>query len=346
MPALFDVKDIDRKVFQESLEDFLPARIIDAHTHVYRAVDGSHDAGGSSRTVSWPARVASEDPIEDLEATYALMFPGRSVTPLMFTSVFPGDDMDRLNTYVSDCSARKGYPALLYAHPTWSAADVERKIRTGGFRGVKVYLDLSPAYIPEKEIRIFDFLPPAQLDVLDRNKWVVMLHIPRDGRLHDPVNLAQMLEIERSWPGARVIIAHTGRAYCEEDVGNAFDVLKATRNMVFDFSGNTNDRVIQGALECFGAERCLFGSDMPITRMRMRRVCENGRYVNIVPRGLYGDVSGDSHMRAVDPPEADRLTFFIYEEILAIKRAVERCRLGRNDIEAIFHTNAKRVLGL
>ena len=79
--------------------------------------------------------------------------------------------------------------------------------------------------------------------------------------------------------------------------------------------------------------------------MRMRRVCEGGTYVNIVPRGLYGDVSGDRNMREVDPPEADRLTFFMYEELLAIKRACTRAGVDRRGVEAIFRTNAERVLG-
>jgi uncharacterized protein len=346
MAALFEVKDCDQKIYREELDGFLPDRLIDAHTHVYRAEDGSHGADVFQRVVSWPSRVAKDDPVEDLQETYRLMFPGRHVTPLMFTSVFEGDDMDVLNGYVASRAASTGYPALLYAHPSWDGASLERKITAGGFRGVKVYLDLSPAYIPVREIRIFDFLPPHQLDVLDRNGWAAMLHIPRDGRLKDPVNLAQMLEIERNWPRVRLVIAHVGRAYCDEDMGDAFTVLAQTRRMHFDFSANTNDRVFEAALRTFGPERCLFGSDMPITRMRMRRACENGRYVNIVPRGLYGDVSGDPHMREVDPPEADRLTFFLYEEILAIKRAVRRIGLGAADVEAIFHGNAARLLGL
>jgi hypothetical protein len=116
--------------------------------------------------------------------------------------------------------------------------------------------------------------------------------------------------------------------------------------MVFDFSANTNDHVFEAALRAFGPERCLFGSDMPITRMRMRRICEAGRYINIVPRGLYGDVSADKNMREAEPPEADRISFFMYEEVLAIKRAVERLGLGRSDVEAVFYANAKRFLGI
>jgi uncharacterized protein len=344
--ALFEVKDVDRAVWRDELDGFLPPRIIDAHTHVYRRQDQTHDESAMARFVTWPLRVAADDPIEDLVETYRLMFPGRAVTPLIFSSIYEGDDIDRMNAYVAASAAERGFPSLMYAHPSWDGADLERKIRTGGFRGVKVYLNLCPRYIPEKEIRIFDFLPPHQLEVLHHNSWIVMLHIPRDGRLKDPVNLAQMLEIEDNWPGVRLVIAHVGRAYCDEDMGDAFSVLGRTRRMRFDFSANTNDRVFEAALRAFGPERCMFGSDMPITRMRMRRTCEGGRYVNVVPRGLYGDVSGDSHMREADPPEADRLSFFLYEEILAVKRAVKRMGLGASDVEQVFHGTAARMLGI
>ena len=346
MATLFEIKDVDRKAYQDSLRDFLPEKIVDAHTHVWLGKHSSHDQSAFARVVSWPSRVAKDNSVEDLVETYRLMFPGKAVTPLMFASVMEGDDIDLQNAYVSRSAADRHFPALLYAHPSWTGPELERRLRAGGFIGAKVYLNLAPSYIPRKEIRIFDFLPPHQLDVLNAGRCVVMLHIPRDGRLKDPVNIAQMIEIERNWPSVRLIIAHVGRAYCTEDVGDAFTRLSATQNMVFDFAANTNDWVFAQALRTFGPERCLFGSDLPITRMRMRRTCENGIYVNIVSRGLYGDVAGDKNMREIDPPEADRLTFFMYEEILAIKKAAESCGLGRPDVEAIFHANAQRVLGI
>ena len=88
----------------------------------------------------------------------------------------------------------------------------------------------------------------------------------------------------------------------------------------------------------------LFGSDLPVARMRMRRVCEDGVYVNVIPRGLYGDVTGDVHMREVDPPEADELSFFMYEIIDAFRRAAEATGLTRGDIEDVFRNNAQRLL--
>ena len=171
-----------------------------------------------------------------------------------------------------------------------------------------------------------------------------MLHIPRDGRLRDKVNLAQMAEIDKHYPNAQVIIAHVGRAYCPEDVGDAFEILAGTNNLLFDFSANTNTWVFERLIEAVGPGRILFGSDLPIPRMRMRRICENGIYVNLVPKGMYGDVSGDKNMRDVEGAEAETLTFFMYEEILAFKRAAEKTGLSREDIEDIFYRNSARVL--
>ncbi|MBN1837916.1 MAG: amidohydrolase family protein, partial [Spirochaetales bacterium] len=171
-----------------------------------------------------------------------------------------------------------------------------------------------------------------------------MLHVPREERLRDPVNLAQILEIERRYPGVRLILAHVGRAYCSEDVGNAFEVLKDTERLVFDFSANTNPWVFARLLEAVGPRRVLFGSDLPILRMRMRRICENGRYVNLVPKGLYGDVSGDPNMREVEGAEAEGLTLFMYEELRAFRRAAEERGLSPGDLKDVFHDNAAGLI--
>lgn len=330
----------------EKLDAFLPPHLIDVHTHVYRAADQPKSQGsGRERLVTWPARVATENPVKDLIETYRLLFPGRRVTPMMFGMVLShNSNAARDAAYVASCARAHGFPALIFAMPTWTATDFEQRIIKGGFLGVKCYLSLAPPYIPTSEIRIFDFLPHYQLEVLNRHGWIAMLHIPRDARLKDPVNLAQMLEIESRYPNLKLIIAHVGRAYCPEDVGAAFKVLKATKRMFFDFSANTNAGVFRQLIETVGPKRILFGSDLPITRMRMRRICEKGNYVNLVPRGLYGDVSGDSHMRAVGKTEAARMTFFLYEEIAAFRRAAADTGLTPRDIRLVFHDNAAAMI--
>lgn len=345
MKPLFEVRDIDRGFYESRLRDWLPAKIIDIHTHVWlKQFMAKPEPGMQARTVSWPSMVADQNPVEDLIETYRLMFPGKSVTPLMFANLSGPEQFDAANDYVSLAAQKHRFPALIFSDPRWAASELEDRIQKGSFSGIKSYLTLAPSYLPTAEIRIFDFFPHHQLEVANRHGWIVMLHIPRDGRLRDPVNLAQMLEIDDRYPDLKLIIAHVGRAYCPEDIGDAFKILARTRKMCFDFSANTNEETFRRLLETVGPKRVLFGSDLPILRMRTRRICEKGSYVNLVPKGLYGDVSDDKHMREVSAEEAERLTFFMYEELDAFRRAAQAVGLNAGDIKDVFYDNAAAML--
>ncbi|MBN2210081.1 MAG: amidohydrolase family protein [Sedimentisphaerales bacterium] len=344
MQTLFEIKDVDRRVYQEQLEAFLPDNIIDIHAHVWLRHFRMQSPQTPKRTVSWPSRVANDNSLEDLLETYKLMFPGKKVTPLIFTTLKPGDKIEEANAYISDCSFRTGVPGLIWACPWWSAEELETKIGNGGFLGAKVYLTFSPEYIPQNELRIYDFLPHHQLEVLDRLGLIVMLHIPRKDRLKDPVNQQQLLEIHNRYKNLKVIIAHVGRAYCNHDLGNAFEVLKNANRLLYDFSANTNSWIFEQLIKAVGPKRILFGSDLPILRMRMKRIEKDGIYVNIVPKGLYGDVTGDKNMAEIEGEEADKLTFFMYEELAAFRKAAEATALSRNDIMDIFFNNAVTLI--
>ncbi|MCL1854676.1 MAG: amidohydrolase [Clostridia bacterium] len=345
MKPLFEVKEVDRVFYESRLKSFLPSRMIDVHTHIWLA-DFMSGTRLNSRGPTWPARVARDNPADDLIASYGLLFPDQQVKALLFGHPSRCCDLSRNNHYVAQCAKEHGMPALMITVPDADVGDLERQLDNGGFIGAKVYLDLAPEQIPSEEICIYDFLPKEQLTLFNERSAVVMLHIPRPARLKDPLNLRQMMEIEQEYPHIRLIIAHVGRAYCPEDIGNAFEVLSRSERMMFDFSANTNEQVFIELIKAVGPKRILFGSDLPITRMRMKRVCENGSYINIVPKDLYGDLTGESHMREAEGEDAESLTFFMYEEVDAFRRAVEKTGLSKEDIADIFYRNAERTLGL
>ena len=334
--ALFEVTERDREIYEKELRDFLPDNILDVHTHLW--LDRLLPESIRTAKVRWPLLVARDNSIEDMQETFRLLFPGKNVSALMFTT---RGSWEEHNRYVSESAKKLGWYGLYYSHPEETGEELKKKIRDGGFVGIKSYGKFAPKYIPQKEVRIFDFFPKAQLETVNEIGGIVMLHIPRDGRLRDPVNLEQILEIKREFPNVRLIIAHVGRAYTHEDIGNAFtDYLNKAPDLMYDFSANCCDYAISEVIKNAGVSHVMYGTDMPILRMRTHRIEENGTYINLVPPGLYGDERDDPHLRAVSPEEAENITFFLYEELLAFKRVCKELDLTKKDVEDIMYNNA------
>ena len=343
--SLFPVYDHDREFYEKNLRDFLPQKLFDIHCHIYLdAFRAPRIVDPNSRVVTWPELVAKDNSVEDLRETYRLLCPDKELSWLTFASASYRDDIPANNEYVAKAANRQDLFGLYYSRPTQSAQEVEEAVKKGGFLGLKSYLDLAPSYLPGDEIRILDFFPHHLLEVADQHGWIIMCHIPRSKRLRDPVNLAQIKEIKKRYPHLRLIIAHIGRAYCPEDVGNAFEELADCGDLLFDFCANCCEPVFEQALRAVGPQRMMFGSDMPILRMRTHRICENGTYINLVPPGLYGDPKQDPHLREVAKGEENQITFFLYEEMYAMRQATEALGLGRKDVEDLFYGNARRLI--
>lgn len=333
------INDYDKQVYEKELKNFLPETFIDIHTHIWK--NTFTPAGSSNGGSTWTKSVADDMTAEELLESYERLFPQNKVIPLVFGGC--SHVIKECNDYVYETASRHGFPVLTrtdaFIHPDALA----REVHANRSLGLKPYLTCDPPYnIPANELRIFDFLPLEHLEMANRNGWIVMLHIPRSGRLRDAVNIAQLMEIEKRFPNVKLIVAHIGRAYSKQDLGDAFEVLKNTKNMMFDFTANVCDDAIKACIEAVGTERLMFGSDLPIAAMRMYRVTdETGWYKNVVPRGLYGDVSDDPHMMETD--ETD-ITLMIYEQIRALQRVAMDLHLTDTQVEQIMYTNAKNLL--
>lgn len=331
--------EYDKKVYTEELSDFLPKNIVDSHTHVWQAEDCSYDRVNNPRY--WPDRVAGECTIEDLKQTYIDLFPDKKVIPVIFGT--PSGIIDRENEYIKVVKEREKYPALYLTHYDMAPEFLEEQVINGGFQGLKPYLSNCKAGVVGANADIFDFLPEKHLKVADKYGWKVVLHISKPDRLKNPTNIKQLMEIEQKYPKVKLIVAHIGRAYAPEDIGNAFDTLKNTKNMMFDFCANTLPEATEKCIEAVGTKRVIFGTDMPIAKMKMYRICENGNYINVVPRGLYGDLTNAAHMRESDETN---ITNFTYEIIRGFKKTAEKLGLSKDDVADIMCNNAAKLYGI
>lgn len=336
-----EITDYDKKVYEEQLKNFLPDNIVDIHIHLWEPGTKIATEENTKGMQNWGEIAAQDCTYEDLEQSYVQMFPDKKVKAVLMTD--PVAVLHKENKYVIEKAKANNLPAFYCTTYASTADEIRKAVLEDGFCGIKPYLTNCPEYIPADEVRIYDFLPPEHLEVCNELGAIIMLHIPRSKRLRDPVNLAQMKEIDEKYPNAKVIYAHIGRAYCDEDFGNGFEVLASLKNCYVDFTANTHVNAMIEAVKAVGTKRLMFGSDMPITKMRMYRICENGTYINVVPRGMYGDVSDDPHMRETD--ETD-ITSFMYEELLAFKECAKKLNLSKQDVEDIMCNNACKLFGI
>ncbi len=324
----------DQRIYEQHIAPWLPPEVIDIHTHI-----GLREYWGpvsdARRAEMWPMEIADSQSWEELEQAFAVMLPSVQTRALCFGWVYREVDIEANNRYVwsgrhRDCCAG----TLLVSHPDWPAERIDEALASG-WLGLKPYPDLAPGGYGDCSIA--DFLPDSHLSVLDRYGGLLMLHLPRAGRLADPDNIRELLDMRQRFPSVRIIVAHIGRAY---GMPNAQSGLKHFRDtdIVFDTAAHLNSDVFALALETIGPQRVLYGSDLPVMIMRGFREHDGDRYIN----WTNGDYSWNTRRK---PPETEAgYTWFLYEELLALIRAFERSGLTSADAADVFYGNAIRLL--
>lgn len=326
----------DTRIYYEELAPWLPARIIDCHVHI--GLQEFWDVVSPERVKSmWALEVARENSWEDLRRTCVRLFPEQQVGVIAFASVAREVDLRHANEYVRAGVADPANDAagLFATSPEWDASLVwEAMLR--GFRGIKPYPD--QARKDTSEVSIYEFVPKEHLAVLERCRGILMLHLPRDGRLGDPDNIREVLEISDAYPSIKIVLAHVGRAYCLPTAERGLPSFAGRYNIFFDTSANLNADVFELALRVVGPDRLLFGSDLPVTLMRGVREHVGEEYINYTN----GDYSWNVGRRS--PQEEAGYTYYLYEELRALIRAVKRCGLGKDAMDKIMYSNSAGLL--
>jgi predicted TIM-barrel fold metal-dependent hydrolase len=324
--------DVDRRVWEDELEAFVPMRVFDAHAHIFL---GEHCVQTPDDPVFprpwWVDGEMAHSDLGALQALWSVLAPGREVHYLLIPFPFSKVDMQAQIAFTAAEAAKDPASAAeMVVTPQMDPAWVAQQVDEHGFVGLKPYVYFAP---DPDEGRIVDMIGEGILQVADDRGLVITLHLGKHRGLADPENIADIRALSARYPRIRWILAHCGRSWAPWAIEGSIHQIKDCPNLWFDTSAVCDTEVFNLLLDAIPPERILFGTDaFPVGNRR-------GRYVG------YGYSFTPLPEVVVPTPEAAaEATFVMYESLRALRYAVKRHGWGRTEIQGLFHDNAARLL--
>lgn len=330
--------EIDGKIWREELRDFLPDRLLDFHGHLFGpGVEPKRDP-----TVVRARQTAPDVPdvfgMEDLDTVRRTLFPGKDYRALLFGSVSEDADMVRNNAYVQAATQASGDFAL---GVPWMQ-DVEALtalIKEGGFLGYKPYWTLVEG-IPSHDITIEAMVPQPLRHAANALGTLIMLHIPRPGRLADPKNIEGIIRLCRECPRAKIVLAHLGRAYMLSATTRLGALLsERLDNLYWEFSNVQNWEAFEVFFQKLDLRRVMYGLDLPVATIKGKMVIVNEQNLFLTKEPFAFSLHNPAKAYPI------RCTFYAYEIIRECRKAL--VKLGKTDdltVEDLFYNNGMRLI--
>ena len=328
---------VDLPFYKAEIAPFLPRRVLDFHTHIWSSrnwqkVPWQSGAKGGKYMV-----VAEKYSPEALLADGHRCFPDRPYHAVCFGYPVPVVDWRKDAAFVASAGRAHDtlFPLVLAGTGLKLTRDeYEAALDTQGFYGFKVFL---PWYGDNYgNTRVEDMVGRTEMRLANERGLVVLLHVPRSGRLADPVVQRGVRRLADACPDASVVLAHAGRCYLPAEMKKAIGSVRNLRNVSMDLSMVMDPVVVQMALDAIGPGRLLYATDFPVAAMRGRRVRVMDHWVDVMLPGYPASsyrVGGQV-----------RATFMAWEIALAIRWAAELAGVSRKDVHGIFWDNGMRLL--
>jgi len=320
----------NKKIFEEEFEEFLPDKILDFHVHIFSA-----DACISNlRPVNAGGNSLTSYTIDELESDMLELYPRRESFGVCFGFCSRELDVAKNNRYVATSCDKEHFFPVRMLMPEEDPELVEQEIISQGFLGFKPYLTFVNK--PTEEVTVQDMIPDSFMEIANRYGLFVVLHIPRKQRLADPENRKDVLRICNNFPSAKIILAHVGRAYFMKNIVGNLEPFIDIPNLYFDLAMVINWEVLEYLFSRASLERILYATDIPVSLAAGTSIEVNHQYSYLTPVPWELSICDSDH-RIV-------YTSFAYEELRAIKKAVQRVGLGRSFVEDLFYHNGDRLL--
>jgi len=280
------------------------------------------------------ASEAFEQSKKELEENFKILFPKKEVDCVSFPFPFRETHIEKANNYIL------GFSNPFILGDIYNPKKTIKLLENKKVKGLKVYYDFVKK--DYKDIIISDFLPEVFLEKLNSLKKPLMLHVPGSS-INEAKNISELIRISKDFPNLKIILAHIGRCSTKKDLVESLSTIKNLTNIVLDTSTITSAEAFEEAIKIFGVNRILYGSDSPYSNT-------NGRIINVP-----GKIKNPFITQKVFPwtlpylrkwylQNKPELTFLVYHQLDAMRKASKKLRLGKEDIERIFYKNAKKLL--
>jgi len=332
--SAYDTNSLDTRIWQEELADFVPARVFDAHVHIYRWAFDLDPAKATGPFAGGIGALFPEVTWEVADAVDAALMPGREIERLAFPFPFPQPcDFDGSNAYLAGEVAKGGgrSRSLMLVHPGMSAAVVEAEVRRHGHIGFKPYRWYGKDPV---EGRLTDFMPEHQIAVADRLGLIIMMHLSKRDAVADPENVEDLLRLSARYPNAKWVLAHCARSYSSWAIEASAVKLRGLPNVWYDTSTVCDSDALDALYTGVGVDRIMYGSDDMIGPMR-------GKYITFGRAWAY--LSPDNHAMSLAHCDG-RMTFTRYEQLRAMKRGGRRIGLDAAQRQALFYDTARALV--
>lgn len=329
---------INHDYYRRKIAPILPPTVLDFHTHTWSANNWQERPWATDKSGGRYMVTEEFYPPEQLLRDGRACFPDREYEAVCFGYPTPAVDWEKDAAYVAAAARQhRGLWPLLLAGPDLGVSRdrYEQALDDGGFYGFKVFLNWYGDAYGDK--RVQEMFGPVELALANEQRLVVLLHVPRRGRLADPEIQAGVRWLSAECPDARIVLAHCGRCYLPAEMKAAIGCLRGLANVWLDTSMVMDPVVIQIVLNEIGAGRLLFATDLPVAAMCGRRVRVLDHWVDVVLPGY--------------PPSAYRVAadgiragFMTWEIVLAIRWAAELVGISDVERDGIFYENGMALL--
>jgi predicted TIM-barrel fold metal-dependent hydrolase len=326
---------LDTRIWEEELNNFVPARVFDVHTHLH---DWTHYTDPAKATGPYAPSIGTYFPRATkaiADAVDAALMPGREVDRLSFPFPYPRPiDTKAANALIAaEVSGAPRSAGLMLVQPEMTVGYIRATLARTGLIGLKPYLVYARG-APTTEARITDFLPEPQIALADELGLIIMMHLSKRDAIADPDNIRDLRDLTERYPGAKWCLAHCARSYSAWAIEAAAASLRGIPNIWYDTSTVCEADALDALYTGVGVDRVMYGSDDLIGPMRGKYIAF-GRAWSLLHPGNHSLTLGHC---------LPDMTFIRYEQLRAMKRGSRQIGLTEAQRKALFHDTARALV--